>query len=106
MGGGREGEREESERWREGGTEGERTTGRRVPRRQERRCSGIKEAGWREKERRRGLTARETNVREKKGGHEGGKRLERWSRTDRVRAMTFHCFQSLKEQQLCHKPTG
>lgn len=51
-------------------------------RRRERRCRGRKEAEWREKERRRGLTARETNVREKKGGHEGGKRLERWSRTE------------------------
>lgn len=106
MGGGRKGERGESERWREGGTEGERTTGRRVPRRQERRCRGRKEVEWREKERRRGLTARETNVREKKGGHEGGKRLERWSRTERVRAMTFHCFQSLKQHQLSDNQTG
>lgn len=36
----------------------------------------------REKEGRRGLTARESNVRENKGGHERGKRLERWSRTE------------------------
>lgn len=66
-----------------------------MPRKEERRCRGRKEAEWREKERRRGLTARETNVRKKKGGHEGRKRLERWSRTERVRAMTFLCLQSL-----------
>lgn len=110
-----------SEKWSEGGTEGERTTGRRVPRRQERGDS----YSWREKERAqewKGFTVRETNVREEgrwlvwgiavwpgENIREGEKERDSktGSRTERVRKRwPFIAFTHSNNIALCHNNTG
>lgn len=67
-------------------------------------CQGDRRGGagvgrkWNGERKREREGIKETNVREKKGGHEGEKRLERerWRRGERVRAVTFRCLRSLQ----------